>query len=533
VLFGAIGLVLLIACANVANLLIGRAAGRSREVAVRVAVGATRWRLVRQMLTESVLLALAGGVAGLLIAYWGLDVLLSLVPGSLPRTGEIRLDGWALGFTFVVSLVTGILFGLLPAWQAANPRVYDALKEGSRRATGSARQGRLRGALVASEIALSLVLLVAAGLLVRTFVNLVRTDPGFETRGLLTAEIWLTGSRYDSTGAVAGFYGDLTDQLAAYPGVEGAAVVEAGIPLQRGGNMPVAVDGEIANTAAEYRTITPDYFTILGAPLEQGRMFTSADGGGAEPVAIINRAFADRYLDRDGLGRVVRVGGTANPDRRVVGIVGDLRSFVGFPAQPAVFIPSAQTPAGLTRAFSSWFPIHVVLRAAGDPGALRGILPRIIHDADAQIPVGRVRTMEEILGASLAFQRFLMLLLGVFGALAVTLAAVGIYGVMASFAAQRTHEIGVRVALGALPRDVVRLVLRRGLLLAGIGVAAGLAGAAGLTRLLANQLHDVRPIDPLTFGAVAVALVIVAVVACAAPAMRASRLDPVEALRHE
>jgi putative ABC transport system permease protein len=206
---------------------------------------------------------------------------------------------------------------------------------------------------------------------------------------------------------------------------------------------------------------------------------------------------------------------------------------VGFPAQPAVFIPSAQTPAGLTRAFSSWFPIHVVLRATGDPEALRGILPRIIHDADAQIPVGRVRTMEEILGASLAFQRFLMLLLGVFGALAVTLAAVGIYGVMASFAAQRTHEIGVRVALGALPRDVVRLVLRRGLLLAGIGVAAGLAGAAGLTRLLANQLHDVRPIDPLTFSAVAVALVIVAVVACAAPAVRASRLDPVEALRHD
>jgi predicted permease len=533
VLFGAIGLVLLIACANVANLLIGRAAGRSREVAVRVAVGATRWRLVRQMLTESVLLALAGGVAGLLIAYWGLDVLLSLVPWSLPRTGEIRLDGWALGFTFVVSLVTGILFGLLPAWQAADPRVYDALKEGSRRTTGSARQGRLRGALVASEIALSLVLLVAAGLLVRTFVNLVRTDPGFETRGLLTAEIWLTGSRYDSTGAVAGFYGDLTDQLAAYPGVEGAAVVEAGIPLQRGGNIPVAVDGEIANTAAEYRTITPDYFTILGVPLEQGRMFTSADGAGAEPVAIINRAFADRYLDREGLGRLVRVGGTANPDRRVVGIVGDLRSFVGFPAQPAVFIPSAQTPAGLTRAFSSWFPIHVVLRATGDPEALRGILPRIIHDADAQIPVGRVRTMEEILGASLAFQRFLMLLLGVFGALAVTLAAVGIYGVMASFAAQRTHEIGVRVALGALPRDVVRLVLRRGLLLAGIGVAAGLAGAAGLTRLLANQLHDVRPIDPLTFSAVAVALVIVAVVACAAPAVRASRLDPVEALRHD
>jgi predicted permease len=533
VLFGAIGLVLLIACANVANLLIGRAAGRSREVAIRVAVGATRWRVVRQLLTESLLLALVGGGTGLLIANWGLDVLLSLVPSSLPRAGEIRLDGWALGFTFVASLLTGILFGLLPAWQAANPHVHDALKEGSRRATGGARQGRLRGALVVSEIALSLVLLVAAGLLVRTFVNLVRTDPGFETRGLLTAEIWLTGSRYDSTGAIAGFYGELNRRLEAYPGVQGAAVVEAGIPLQRGGNIPVAVDGEIANTAVEYRTITPTYLTILGVSLERGRMFDAADRGGAEPVAIVNRAFANRYLDGEGLGRMVRVGGTANPDRRVVGVVGNLRSFVGYPAGPTVFIPSAQTPAWLTRTFGSWFPIHVVLRASGDPATLRATLPRVIHEADAHIPVGRVRTMEEILGASLAFQRFLMLLFGVFGSLAVTLAAVGIYGVMASFAAQRTHEIGVRLALGALPRDVVRFVLRRGLLLAGIGLATGLAGAAALTRLLANQLHDVRPIDPLTFAGVAAVVVLVAIGACAAPAVRASRLDPVEALRHE
>jgi predicted permease len=533
VLFGAIGLVLLIACANVANLLIGRAAGRSREVAIRVAVGATRWRLVRQLLTESVLLALAGGATGLLIAYWGLDVLLSLVPSSLPRAGEIRLDGWALGFTFAASLFTGVLFGLVPAWQAASPHVHEALKEGSRRTTGGPRQGRLRNVLAVSEIALSLVLLVGAGLLVRTFVNLVRTDPGFETGGLLTAEIWLTGSQYDSTGAIAGFYEALTQRLEAHPGVQGAAVVEAGIPLQRGGNTSVAVDGEIANTAAEYRTITPTYLTILGVPLERGRMFDAADRDGGEPVAIVNRAFADRYLDGEGLGRMVRVGGTANPHRRVVGIVGNLRSFVAFPAGPAVFIPSAQTPTWLTRTFGSWFPIHVVLRVSGDPATLGATLPRVIRETDAQIPVGRVRTMDEILGASLAFQRFLMLLFGAFGGLAVTLAAVGIYGVMASFAAHRTHEIGVRLALGALPRDVVRLVLRRGLVLSGIGLVAGLAGAAGLTRLLTNQLYDVRPIDPLTFAGVATAVVLVAVGACAAPAVRASRLDPVEALRHE
>jgi putative ABC transport system permease protein len=533
VLFAAIGLVLLIACANVANLLIGRAAGRSREMAVRVALGATRWRLVRQMLTESVLLALAGGALGLLLAEWGVQILLSLAPLSLPRAGEIQLDRWALGFTFIVSLITGVAFGLLPAWQAAKPRVHEALKEGSRRATAGTRQGRLRGALVVGEIAVSLVLLVGAGLLIRTFVNLIRTDPGFEVRGLLTAEIWLTGSGYDSTEAITGFYQELTRRLEAYPGVEGAAVVEAGIPLRRGGNMPLAVDGEGANAAVEYRTITPEYLTVLGVPLERGRMFTAADAGGAEPVAIVNRTFAGRFLDGEGLGRLIRLGGTGNPDLRVVGVVGDLRSFVGLPPQPAVFIPSAQTPPAFTRIFGGWFPINVVVRTAGDPAALRATLGRVIRETNTQVPVGRVQTMEEILSTSLAFQRFLMLLLGVFAGLAVTLAAVGIYGVMAYFAAQRTHEIGVRLALGALPRDVVRLVLRRGLMLAGIGVLMGLAGAAVLTRFIANQLHDVGAIDPLTFAGVAGVLVLVALAACAVPALRASGLDPVEALRHE
>jgi predicted permease len=533
VLFAAIGLVLLIACANVANLLIGRAAGRGRELAVRVALGATRWRLVRQMLTESVLLALAGGALGLLLAQWGLEALLSLAPPSLPRTGEIQLDRWALGFTFLVSLLTGVAFGLLPAWQAARPRVHEALKEGSRRATAGIRQGRLRGALVVGEIAVSLVLLVGAGLLIRTFVNLVRTDPGFEVRGLLSAEIWLTGAGYNSTDAITGFYQELARRLEGHPGVEGAAVVEAGIPLRRGGNMPISIDGEAPSAAVEYRTITPEYLTVLGVPLVRGRMFSATDAAGAEPVAIVNRAFATRFLDGEGLGRLVRVGGTDNPDLRVVGVVGDLRSFVGFPAQPAVFIPSAQTPVGFTRIFGGWFPINVVVRTATAPAAFRATLGRVIRETNASVPVGRVQTMEEILSSSLAFQRFLMLLLGVFAGLAVTLAAVGIYGVMASFAAQRTHEIGVRLALGALPRDVVRLVLRRGLLLAGIGVLVGLAGAAILTRFIASQLHDVRPIDPLTFIGVAGALVLVALGACAVPAVRASGLHPVEALRHE
>jgi len=533
ILFGAIALVLLIACANVANLLMGRAADRRREIGVRVALGATGWRLKRQMLVESVVLALIGGVVGLVLANWGLGILLSLAPASLPRANEIQLDRWALAFTFAASLVTGIAFGLLPAWQAANLPVHDALKEGSRRTTGGSRQGRLRGGLVVGELGLSLVLLMGAGLLGRTFLNLVTTDPGFDTHRLLTAEIWLTGSRYDSTAAIAGFYGELTRRLETYPGVEGAAVVEAGVPLQRGGNMPLTLDGEGANAAVEYRTVTPGYLGVLGVPLIRGRMFTPADAGGAEPVAIVNRAFAHRFLDDQGLGRMVRLGGTGNPHRRVVGVVGDLKSFVGFPARPAVFIPSAQTAAAITRVFGGWFPTHVVLRTAGDPAALRATLARVIHETDAQVPVGRVRTMEEILSASLSFQRFLAVLLAVFAGLALTLAAVGVYGVMSYFAAQRTHEIGVRMALGALPGDVVRLVLRRGIVLTALGVGLGLVGARLLTRVLANQLFDVRPTDPLTFALVALALTLLALAACAIPALRAARLDPVEALRDE
>ena len=533
VLFGAIALVLLIACANVANLLMGRAADRRREVAVRVALGATRWRLMRQMLAESIALAFLGGAVGLVLAYWGLQALLSLAPLGLPRTHEIVLDRWALVFTFAASVITGVGFGLLPAWQAAHLTVHDALKEGSRRTTGGARQGRLRSVLVVAEIGLSLVLLMGAGLLGQTFLNLVRSDPGFDTRGLLTAEIWLTGSRHNSTETASSFYASLTEQLNAYPGVQGAGVVEAGVPLQRGGNMPLALDGEPANASVEYRTVTPDYLSVLGVPLIRGRMFTAADAGTAEPVAIVNRVFARRFLGDDGLGRMVRIGGAGNADRRVVGVVGDLKSFVGYPAAPAVFIPSAQTPAGITRVFGGWFPTHVVVRTAGDPAALRATLARVIHETDAHVPVGRVRTMEEILSGSLAFQRFLAVLLGVFAAVALLLAAVGVYGVMSYFAAQRTHEIGVRVALGALPGDVVRLVLRRGLTLTGLGVTLGLAGAWGLTRVLASQLFGVRPTDPVTFTVVSLGLTLLALGACAMPALRAARLDPVEALRDE
>jgi predicted permease len=533
-LFGAIALVLLIACANVANLVLGRATTRGRELAMRVALGATRGRLVRQMLTESVLLALAGGVVGLILAAWGLGALVSLLPENLTPPTEIRLDRWALLFTGVASLLVGVVFGLAPAWQAATADLHEGLKEGAGRATTAARTGRLRNALVIGEIALSLVLLVGAGLLLRTVANLVRTDPGFDRRGVIAAEIWLTGSRYDSTAAIAGFYDRLRERLEATHGIRSAAVIEAGIPLVRGGNMGVAVDGEYLRATINYRTVTPQYFQTLAIPLKRGRAFGAGDVQGAEPVAIVSESFARRFLGGDGLDRMVTVGGgRSSPPRRVVGVVGDTKQFIGAPALPTAFIPSAQTPAGLTRAFSSWFPIHLVVRTDGDPAPLKAVVARTIRATDSQIPVGRVRTMDEVLTGSLEFQRFVMLLLVAFAVLAVTLAAIGTYGVVSYVVAQSTREIGVRIALGALPRQVLGVVIGRGMFLAGIGAAVGLAGALALARLLAHQLYGVKPTDALTLAGATALLLLVALAASFVPARRATSVDPVVALRAE
>jgi putative ABC transport system permease protein len=533
ILFAAIALVLLIACANLANLLLGRAAARGRELAVRLALGASRARLVRQMLTESVLLALAGGALGLLLADGALRALLSLRPDNLTPPTEIHLDHWALLFTGVTSLCVGIVFGLLPAWQATTADPQVGLKESTGRATAGTGKGRLRGALVVSESALSLILLVGAGLLLRTVANLTRTDAGFDPRRVIAAEIWLTGSRYDSTPAIAAFYDRLRERLEASPGVRSAAVIEAGIPLVRGGNLAVAVDGTYPGPT-NYRTVTPRYFETMAIPVRRGRDFAAGDVQAAEPVAIVSASFAERYLGGDGLGRMVTVGGqrSAAP-RRIVGVVGDTKQFIGAPVTPTAYVPSAQTPAGFTRLFNSWFPIHVVVRTAGDPAVLKQLVARTIRATDARVPLGRVRTMEEILTASLGFQRFLMLLLVAFAGLAVALAAVGIYGVMSYLVTQSTREIGVRIALGALPRQVRGVVIRRGMLLAGLGAIVGVAGSLALTRLLGSQLYGVTPTDGLTLGGVTALLLFVAMAACVIPARRATKVDPMVALRYE
>jgi predicted permease len=530
ILFGAIALVLLIACANVASLLLGRAARRSRELALRAALGATRGRLVRQLLAESVLLALLGGAVGLLLAGWGLTTLRSLAAAALPRTGDIRLDGGALAFTVVLSLLTGIAFGLLPAWQAARSDLHETLKEGAR-TIGSGR-GRLRHGLVAAEIALSLVLLVGAGLLLRTFANLLRTDPGFDPGRVIAAEFWLTGSRYDTAPAVASYYTDLRRRVEALPGVRSAAIVEAGLPLTRGGNTGVKVNGG-EYRYSDYRAVTPRFFETLGAPLRRGRFLGDADAATAEPVVVVNETFARQYLEGlDPLGAVVLIAGTSSP-RRVVGVVGDVTSGIGRPAPPTAFIPAAQEPAGMMLGFNGWFPIHLLVRTVGSPAAYPALLARTMRQADPGVPVGRVRAMTDVLADSLAFRRFVMVLLALFAGLAAALAAVGIYGLMSYLVTQRVREFGIRMALGARRRDVFGIVMRRGVILAAAGVVLGILGAAAVTRLLANQLYGVRPIDLVTFAAVTVGVIVVALVACYVPAWRGTKVDPVVALRTE
>jgi len=534
VLFGAIGMVLLIACANVANLVLGRAVSRGRELAVRVAMGATRGRLVRLLLTESVLLSFCGGALGVVFAIWGLGALLAMVPPGLNSGAVIRLDGWALAFAFVVSLLTGVLFGLAPAWQVSRTELQATLKDAAGRSTGAASHSRLRHGLVVAEMAVSVVLLVGAGLMIRTFANLVRSDAGFDTRHVLSAEIWLTGSRYDSTAKIAAFYQGLTERLDAIPGVRSSSVVESGLPLVRGGNLGVSLNGEPIRSSVDYRTVTPGYFETLGIALKRGRTFTVGDAGGAAPVFVVNESFASRRLGGDSaIGRTLHLGGSGGVTGTVVGIVGDVKSFVGSRAPATIFLVSAQTPAGFTRLFSSWFPIHVLVRTAGDPAAMQRLLDRTIREADPQVPVGRIRPMGDVLAGSLAFQRFVMLLLGVFAGLALVLASVGLYGVISYLVSQRTHEIGVRMALGARSADVLRLVLSRGMALVLGGIVIGLVGAAFATKLIANQLYDVKAVDPVTLAVVTGVLSLVALAACYVPARRASRTDPMIALRSE
>ena len=530
-LLGSIGFVLLIACANVANLFLARCGLRSREIAVRMAMGASRWRLFQQLITESMLIALAGGALGLLFAYLGLGSLLALAPVDLPRASDVHLHAPVFVFTFLVSLLTGVLFGLVPALDASRTGVNDSLKEGAGRASGSRGSSRLRQFLVVGEFAISLVLLIGAGLMIATFSKLLHTDPGFDPHRLLSMQFWLIGSKYDSAAQIESFNRAVVQRLESIPGVDAAAVVAAGLPLERGGNNGVHMPNSDRWYSVDYREITPGFFTAMGIPLKQGRVFSESDSETSAKVVIVNQAFVrEHFPNRSPIGEPIFLGKTSC---EIVGVVGDIKSYLDKPAPPTTFIPAAQAAYGTSALFEGWFPRSVVVSSKVVPLSLNRAVRDAIAAVDPIVPTGAMRSMDQVLSRALALQNFMMLLLSFFAGLALVLASGGIYGVISYAVSQRTREIGVRMALGAHPLDVLRLVLGEGLKLVVVGAVLGTLGALAATKLIATMLYGVSATDPLIFVSVIAVLVAVALAACYVPARRAMRVDPIVALRYE
>ena len=549
VLFGAVGFVLLIACANIANLLLARATTRAKELAVRAALGAGRWRIVRQLLTESVLLAAMGGALGLLLATWGVDFILKTSPDAIPRAQEIGLDSRVFIFTLAVSILTGLVFGLIPAWQASKLDPHETLKEAGRGNSGS-RQW-LRSSLVVTEVAAALVLLVGAGLLIRSFYRLHQVDPGFSYERLWSANITLPERKYSPQQRIE-FWERLTEKLRAVPGVEAAAVA-SGLPLGNNGwQTSFTIEGRPApppgqRPLMEACAVSPDYFRAMGIPLRAGRYFTEQDTHrpttGPMPsnlgeegryyfslnAIIIDEEFARRHWpNEDAVGKRVRLGGSdpQSPLATVVGVVGRVKmeSLSGGTNYVQGYFPSLQLPFG---------GMTAVIKSRVEPASLSAAVRSQVAALDSNQPIYNIRTMEQIRDESVATEKLNLTLLILFASVALVLALVGIYGVMSYAVTQRMHEIGIRVALGARGVDVLRLVVGHGMLLAGAGVVIGLAMAYGLTRLMSALLFSVKPTDLPTFTAVTLLLVVVALLACWIPARRAAKVDPVVALRFE
>jgi putative ABC transport system permease protein len=532
-LFGAIGFVLLIVCANVANLLLARGSGRAREISIRVGLGASSSRIVRQLLTESVLIALAGGALGLAVAVAGVDWLLALAPVDLPRAIDVHLDRWAFFFTLLVSLLTGVLFGLAPALDAIRFRVSESLKESGSRSGGGRGRARLRHVLVVGEFAMSLVLLTGAGLMIATFTKLLHTDAGFNPHPVLSMPFWLVGSKYNSSADVARFYREVQRRIDAVPGVQSAAMIAAGLPLERGGNNGIRIAGP--NSAdwhnADYREVTPGLFSALGIPVREGRAFEDGDSPETNRVAVINEALARKYFPgRSSLGEHLYI---SKELCEVVGVVGDVKSHLDEPAPPTIYVPAAQAQFETSGMFEGWFPRTIIVRANVDPLSLERAVREAIAAVDPAIPTGASRSMDQVLSRSLVLRNFMRVLLSLFAAFALLLATIGIYGVISYAVSQRTREIGVRVALGAQRSDVLRIVLGEGLKLVIAGAALGLLAAFTLTKLLGSLLYGVSATDPLIFAAGTLLLIGVALAACYIPARRATRVDPIVALRYE
>jgi len=528
ILFGAVGFVLLIACANVANLLLVRAASRQKEIALRTALGAGRWRIVRQMITESMLLALLGGMLGTLLAIWGVDLLVAVSAGSIPPTAQVRIDATVLGFTLLISLLTGVLFGLAPALRTIKLNLSESLKEGGRSGSEGARRNLTRSGLVVFESAVAVVLLIGAGLLVRSLIQLQQISPGFDARNVLTMRLDLPEQKYSTPDKAKNFFAELESRISSLPGVESVGLVSE-LPLSGQPNdMPFTVEGHPAATLeqsfdADFRRVNLQYFKALRIPLLRGRNFTEQEVRQSAKVLVISELLARQvFPNEEALGkRLVMMMG--DQPWEIIGIAGDIRHrALDSEPFPSMYMPTYE--AGGT---------NVVIRTQGDPITLTAAVRKEVQAIDKDQPVAVVRTMEQWLDTSVSTQRYRTALLALFALVALLLASTGIYGVMSYSVTQRTHEIGVRMALGARQFDVLRLVVRQGMVLVVIGVSLGLVGAIALTRLMSTLLFGVGAKDPFTFISVATLLTLVAIVACYIPARRATKVDPLVALRYE
>jgi predicted permease len=540
VLFAAVGFVLLIACVNLANLLLARASGRHREIAIRLALGAGRGRLIGQLLTESVLLAFVSGCVALVTVVLLKNALLNFAPADIPRLSEVTISPSVLFFALLVSILTGVVFGLAPALQAASPNQISSLREGSRGSGSSKRQMRVSSALVASEIALSLILLIGAGLFLRSFWQILQVRPGFNPHHVVTAQMWLsypndpTQNRYFTTPKRAALMREVLRRVSALPGVEEASIGGGGsLPLVPARNqVPFTIEGRPADSertpVAEFASVTPGHFHALEIPLLSGRNLTDADDDKGQPVAVVDEAFAHQYWPGDTpIGKRVRPGSflSTSPWLNIIGIVGNVKSeSLETQVAPHIYLSDFQSPS-----YSS----VVYARTAADPGKIGDAIRREVQSVDPDVPVFAVRSMEEVVARSMAERRFALEILGFFAFIALLLACIGIYGVMAYTFSQRTHEIGIRIALGAQRQHILRLALGEGMLLVAFGLAAGLFGALLLTQFLRSMLFAVKPTDPVTFIAIAALLTAVALLACYIPAHRATRVDPLVALREE
>jgi putative ABC transport system permease protein len=530
VLLGAVGCVLLIACTNVANLLLARAASRRREMAIRLALGAGRARLIRQLVTESAVLGLAGGIVGLLLAAWSLDLLIGILPSTeaYQFPVAIRIDRTVMFFTLVISILTGVFFGLVPAWQASRPDVNEWLKEGGRALSAGVHQ-RTRSALIVAEIAVALVLLIGAGLLVQSFVRLKKVDLGYDPNGLLTMWNSASPARYPNDEAKSRFYQRLIERVSQVPGVEGVTGSSSAWFGLLNFQFNIADDPLPGGDATvRYSAIAPQYFKVLRSQIKAGRDFDDRDDSRATAVAIINETLSRRFFqDSNPIGRKIVIGYLGRRVvREVVGVSSDIKQEeLVSGTKPEVYVPAQQLP---------WFGMALVIRVSGDdPMSLKKELQQAIWEVDKDLPVSGAETVEHHLSELVAEPRLYTLLLGVFAAVALILASVGIYGVMSYSVTERTHEIGIRMALGAKQRDVVAFVVRQGLTLALIGVAIGLAVAFALTRVMSSLLYGVTATDPLTFALIPLLLAVVALLACYLPARRATKVDPMIALRYE